>query len=181
MKGYLWNMVYTDLSGNTYNSDVITTSVTPTNESRYGHVNGILNGVYQVQCGDFNNIICGLTIDEITEFSRVDYNHTSGNKIVMQFTTYDGETRILSVTDDFVPGSSGATYEFHYKNGKKDVFVVGEQVPDYDEEWIFNGSWLPGKDWPGENDDVIYIHKPGDSSCYVELVNGEYHVRCVWR
>ena len=111
-------MVHTDLSGNTYNSDVITTSVTPTNESRYGHVNGIENGKYMVQCGDFNYIICGLTIDEITEYSRVDYNK---RQLVLEFDTQVTETVMFSELDD---SWSSSTAESLYP-------VAGGNVRDF--------------------------------------------------
>jgi hypothetical protein len=76
---------------------------------------------------------------------HVDYNKTTGNKVVISYVNEGNACRpeIISYTDDFVPGSTGATYEFHFTNNPPETYVVGEA---YEGNWTFSGSWWTESD-----------------------------------
>jgi hypothetical protein len=82
-KGYLYEVTFT-IEGHTYTHEVITTSPTITENSRFGGAE-FEDGQWYVQCGQFNDGIKNIVTEETSEFGRVDYNHTTGNKVIIKY------------------------------------------------------------------------------------------------
>lgn len=181
-KGYLWRakITSTDPEVGTYYATVITSSKTPTAENKYGYAEldptwGDYN-LYDVQCGDFQQIICGLTVDEISEITQIDYNKGSnmltGNVIVIEsrYNNADSywENMVIKASDDFVPNSTGAKYIFRGPDGEQQ-FIVGQQYDTRTFEGNF--SFVMGTN-PPECTARPY------GSCNISGTRGQYYVWC---
>lgn len=107
--------------------------------------------------------------------SKVNYNKTKGNCIKIGYTPlyyYDTEEiygyrpEIISHSEDFDPGSSGASYTF-VTPAETRTIKVGEPWSSESEAMTFNGEW-----WFYENDETVgrpsrelgwqYVEKTGD-------------------
>jgi hypothetical protein len=134
-------------------------------------------GSYSVYNLNFNDAFECVTVEEteIVPVKRVNYNKTKGNKIVIDL-SHDNYG-VVSYTDDFEPGTAGATYEFHFKSSPVQTLIVGETPEGWDN--AFNGSWFV----PTTSEEPTEVYEPQGSSCWIEKaapITGDegYKIRC---
>ena len=175
-KGYLYEVTFT-IEGHTYTDKVITTSATITEDSRFGGAK-FEDGQWYVRCGQFNHGIKNIVTEETSEFGRVDYNHTTGNKVFIKywFDEYDDIRKdVVSVTDDFVPESEGATYVFRTPSGQIE-YVVGQTYSDGDGGNItFSGLWA---DEVADSEVQIWPTNNQSTACQIRKYDADFEIWC---
>ena len=173
-KGYLYELTYTE-EGQTYKQLVITTSATITEDSRFGWAR-LDDGKYIISCGNFNNGIKNIVTEETSEFGQVDYNHTTGNKVIIDYRLSEyGDLlkTVAGVTDDFVPESEGATYVFRTPSSRIE-YVVGQTYSDGDGGYItFTGLWFDEI-----NPDINIWPSSQTTACRIDMMSDGYYVWC---
>ena len=103
---------------------------------------------------------------EIVETKRVNYNHVLGNKIIIRYSGGHWPASVKSYTDDFLPASNGAIYEFNFPSGEKQILTVGETPEGW--ESPFTGRWWPVLDGEGSSASVSHVSEPVNSSFWVD-------------
>jgi len=134
--------------------------------SKFLHYNGPGNySVYNFKW-DFTANCETINQTEIVETRRVNYNHALGNKIIIKYFGGRRSAAIMSYTDDFLPGSNGAIYEFNFPSGEKQILTVGETPEGW--ESPFTGSWWLVLDGEGSSASVSHVSEPVGSSFWVD-------------
>ena len=155
---YLWEI--TTIENGVKRTDTyFTTDETVTSASTFFRQGG---GTYSIS---------GVSVED-AEFRVVHYNHSKGNKVVINLVDDNNENHtpgeIVSITDDFVlsyPDSIGATYEFITTSGKQ-TLVVGQTYNGI----TFRGNYtLYG----------ITVVPPESCGCSVSQTDyGQWYTRC---
>lgn len=179
MKGYVWKCVFQNEYGinDVYavSETSAITSATPLSLFGEGYDDvPDFDKPFNVCKEGHRYYLSGVTETSEMDASRVDYNKRSGNEVFLDYVNSWPNTRIIDMTDDFIPGSQGAKYTFRLvdNNGNEhfETYVIGETVipaePDAHPEYIFDGYW-------GE----ILDSRTGYDKCYVDfydLGSGQY-------
>lgn len=157
---YLWEIT-TIVNGKKYTELFATQDETVTSASSFFSMAEGLGGYS----------ISGATVED-AEIRMVHYNHSKGNKVVINLVDDNNENHtpgeIVSITDDFVldyPDSIGATYEFITTYGKQ-TLVVGQTYGgrEFYGTYSFNGQT---------------VVPPESCGCNVSKNNyGQWYTRC---